>query len=129
LSQRRFQFINRKKAGKPGDLGHFSPGWLRSSPVQAGPGNVLAMKASNAMRRFFIHLDVDGIFQRDQIGLLCEAPELVYLHACRAIPDLAAAMLRARQNPMLCRFLIENEKGEEMFDVPFSEVIREKAHL
>jgi len=81
------------------------------------------------MRRFFIHLDVDGIFQRDQIGLLCEAPELVYLHACRAIPDLAAAMLRARQNPMLCRFLIENEKGEEMFDVPFSEVIREKAHL
>jgi hypothetical protein len=86
------------------------------------------MKASNAMRRFFIHLNVDGTLQRDQIGLLCEAPELVYMHACRSIPDLAAAMLRARQNPMHCRFLIENAEGEEMFDVPFSEVIREKAH-
>jgi hypothetical protein len=30
---------------------------------------------------------------------------------------------------MRCHFLIENEQGEEMFDVPFSEVFREKAHL
>ena len=36
-------------------------------------------------------------------------------------------MLRARQDPMRCRFLIENAKGEEMFEVPFSEVIREQA--
>ena len=86
------------------------------------------MKASKAMRRFFIHLDMDGTMQRDGIGLLYEAPELAYLHACRAIPELAAAMLRARQDPMRCRFLIENEQGEEMFEVPFSEVIREKAH-
>jgi hypothetical protein len=86
------------------------------------------MKASKDMRRFFIHLDMDGTLQRDLIGLLYEAPELAYLQACRAIPDLAAAMLRARQDPMRCRFLIENDKGEEMFDVPFSEVIREKAH-
>jgi hypothetical protein len=86
------------------------------------------MKTGKAMRRFFIYLNVDGALQRDEIGLLYEAPELAYLHACRAIPDLAAAMLRARQDPMRCRFLIENEQGEEMFEVPFSEVIREKAH-
>jgi len=36
-------------------------------------------------------------------------------------------MLRARKDPMDCRFLIENAKGEEMFMVPFSEVIREQA--
>jgi hypothetical protein len=87
------------------------------------------MKTGNPMRRFFIYLDMDGTLQRDGIGLLYEAPELAYLHACCAIPDLAAAMLRARQDPMRCHFLIENEQGEEMFDVPFSEVIREKAHL
>lgn len=80
------------------------------------------------MRKFFIHLDMDGTMQRDDIGLPCEAPELAYLHACRAIPELAAAVLRARKDPMRCRFLIENEKGEEMFEVPFSEVVREKAH-
>lgn len=80
------------------------------------------------MRRFFIHLEIDGTLQRDDIGIACEAPELAYLHACRAIPELAAAMLRARQDPMACRFHIENELGEEMFDVPFSEVVREKAH-
>ena len=80
------------------------------------------------MRRFFIHLDMDGNVQRDKVGFACEAPELAYMHACRAIPELAAAMLRARQNPMLCRLLIENDKGEEMFEVPFSEVVREKAH-
>jgi hypothetical protein len=44
--------------------------------------------------------------QRDDIGLPCEAPELAYLHACRAIPELAAAVLRARKDPMRCRFLI-----------------------
>lgn len=80
------------------------------------------------MRRFFIHLDVDSTLQRDEIGLLYEAPELAYLHACRAIPELAATMLRTRQDPMRCRFLIQNDQGEEMFDVPFSEVVREKAH-
>jgi hypothetical protein len=80
------------------------------------------------MRKFFIHLDMDGTLQRDQIGIDCEGPELAYMHACRAIPELAAAMLRARQDPMRCRFRIENDHGEEMFDVPFSEVVREKAH-
>jgi hypothetical protein len=79
------------------------------------------------MRRFFIHLDMDGTMQRDDIGIACEGPELAYLHACRAIPELAAAMLRARQDPMRCCFHIENDKGEEMFEVPFSEVVREKA--
>ena len=80
------------------------------------------------MRRFFIHLDMDGTLQRDDIGMTCEAPELAYLHACRAIPELAAAMLRARQDPMRCSFHIENDKGEDMFEVPFSEVVREKTH-
>lgn len=79
------------------------------------------------MHRFFIHLlNQDGQL-RDEIGMLFEAPELAYLHACRAIPDVAAEMLRARKDPMDCRFLIENAKGEEMFMVPFSEVIREQA--
>ena len=86
------------------------------------------MKTNSTLRRFFIHLETDGTLTRDEIGLLYETPELAYLQACRAIPELAAAMLRARQDPMRCRFLIENDKGEEMFEVPFSEVIREKAH-
>ncbi|HWC62153.1 MAG TPA: hypothetical protein VG501_00925 [Rhizomicrobium sp.] len=80
------------------------------------------------MRRFFIHLEVGGALQSDGVGILCEAPELAYLQACRAIPDVAAEMLRHRQDPMDCRFVIENEKGEEMFVVPFDEVIREQPH-
>jgi hypothetical protein len=80
------------------------------------------------MRKFYIHLEVDGAIQRDEAGIFCEAPELAYLHACRAIPDVAAEMLRHRKDPMSCRFVIENATGEEMFAVPFDEVIREKAH-
>jgi hypothetical protein len=122
-----FQILNRKNPAKRQDfrLVFASP---HSCPVQAPGLNIKVMKGIGTMRRFFIHLDIDGTLQRDEIGLLHEAPEMAYLQACRAIPDLAAAMLRARQDPMRCRFLIENDKGEEMFDVPFSEVIREKAH-
>jgi hypothetical protein len=80
------------------------------------------------MRKFFIHLEVDGTLQRDEKGIFCEAPELAYLHACCAIPDVAAEMLRHRRDPMACRFVIENERGEEMFEVPFDEVVRETAH-
>ncbi len=88
----------------------------------------MVRKGIRVMRRFFIHLDMDGTLTRDVIGIPLEAPELAYLRACRAIPDLAAEMLRARKDPMRCRFLIENDKGEEMFEVPFSEVIREPSH-
>ena len=80
------------------------------------------------MAKFFIHLEVDGVMRRDAVGIRCEGPELAYLQACRAIPDLAAQMLRHRRDPMACRFLIENEKGEEMFDVPFDEVVKTHKH-
>jgi hypothetical protein len=80
------------------------------------------------MFRFFIHMEVDGQLQRDDVGMLCECPELAYLHACRAIPEIAAEMLRRRKDPMTCSFIIENIKGEEMFVVPFDEVVRTPAH-
>jgi hypothetical protein len=60
--------------------------------------------------------------------MLCEGPELAYLHACRAIPDIAAEMLRRRKDPMSCSFVIENISGDEMFRVPFDEVVRTPAH-
>ena len=47
------------------------------------------------------------------------------MEACRIIPQVAAEVLRAGQDPMKCQFVIRNIRGEEMFTVPFSELIQE----
>jgi hypothetical protein len=46
------------------------------------------------------------------------------MEACRLIPGIAGEMLRDGHDPMACEFVIRNAKGEEMFTVPFSELIR-----
>ncbi|HEY4275193.1 MAG TPA: hypothetical protein VGM68_06900, partial [Rhizomicrobium sp.] len=76
------------------------------------------------MRDFFFHLQTPGGVEPAQLSIHCEGPEIAFMEACRVIPDIAAQMLRAGDDPMACQLVIHNAVGEEMFTVPFSELIR-----
>jgi hypothetical protein len=76
------------------------------------------------MRDFFFHLKTPSGVEPAQLSISCEGPEIAFMEACRVIPDIAAEMLRAGDDPMACQFVIHNAVGEEMFTVPFSELIR-----
>jgi len=77
-----------------------------------------------AMRDFYFHLQTAKGLQPALVTITCEGPEVAFMEACRVIPDIAADMLRNGDDPMACQFIIHNAQGEEMFTVPFSELIR-----
>ena len=77
------------------------------------------------MRDFYFHLQTAQGLQPALVTITCEGPEVAFMEACRVIPQVAAEILRAGQDPMKCEFVIRNLRGEEMFTVPFSELIRE----
>ena len=82
------------------------------------------------MRDFYFHLKTPGGLQPAEMRVSCEGPEAAFMEACRLIPDVAGEMLREGYDPMACQFIIRNARGEEMFTVPFSELIRKTpAHL
>ena len=77
------------------------------------------------MRDFFFHLKTPRGLEGSVVPVSCEGPEEAFMEACRVIPQVAAEILRAGHDPMKCEFVIRNLRGEEMFTVPFSELIRE----
>jgi hypothetical protein len=83
-----------------------------------------AMTGTRPMRDFYFHLQTPEGLETANFAVWCEGPEEAFVEACRAIPDIAAEMLREGRDPMECQFLIHNGKGEEMFAVPFSELIK-----
>jgi hypothetical protein len=82
------------------------------------------MKGTRPVRDFYFHLQTPEGLEPADFAVWCEGPEEAFMEACRAIPDIAAEMLRDGIDPMDCRFLIHNAKGDEMFIVPFAELIR-----
>jgi len=52
-----------------------------------------------------------------------ESVEAAYLDVCAAIPDAAADLLRERINPFHCVFLISDESGALLMEVPLSELL------
>ena len=76
------------------------------------------------MRDFFFHLQTPAGLEPAEVRVQCEGPEAAFMEACRVIPEVAAEILRAGCDPMACQFVIRNSRGEEMFAVPFSELIR-----
>ena len=76
------------------------------------------------MRDFYFHLQTPQGLQPAEVAISCEGPEAAFMEACRVIPGIAAEMLRDGYDPMACQFIIRNRQGEEIFTVPFSELIR-----
>ena len=72
---------------------------------------------------FFFHLrTADGV-ERDEVGVGLDSIEAAYLCVCETIPIAAAELLRAHQDPMACAFLIHDEAGRLLMEVPFTELV------
>jgi hypothetical protein len=79
------------------------------------------------MPRYFFHLDTPRGLERDDIGLDFAGPDDAYLEACRAIPELTADILRDRGRPTDCTFLIADEAGDILLQIPFTELVAGRA--
>lgn len=76
------------------------------------------------MPRFFFHLLSSDGRHRDEIGFDFANAEAAYLEAYRTIPALAADMLERGCDPMAAAFEIADEKGQVVFQIPFTERVR-----
>ena len=72
---------------------------------------------------FFFHLRTAEGIERDEVGLSLESLDLAYLSVCDTIPAAAAELLRGRQDPMACAYLIHDEAGRLLIEVPFAELV------
>jgi hypothetical protein len=75
------------------------------------------------MGRFFFHVKTPDKLQRDQIGVDFESTEEAFLNAHEAIPGLAADLLQEGIDPMACEIIVEDEKQQQLFVLPFSEYL------
>ncbi|GJE41504.1 DUF6894 family protein [Methylobacterium soli] len=75
------------------------------------------------MPRFHFHLQTPDGREQDEDGLKIADLETAYLDACRAIPDMAADMIRRGQQPMRFAFEIADAGGQILMEVPFSEIL------
>jgi hypothetical protein len=82
------------------------------------------MTGTRPVRDFYFHLRTPEGLEPADFAVWCEGPEGAFVEACRAIPDIAAEMVRDGRDPMECQFLIHNGKGDEMFMVGFLDTYR-----
>jgi hypothetical protein len=73
---------------------------------------------------YFFHLISPEHSDVDETG--CEFPnvEKAYLEGCQAALDISFEMLRSRRDPSALRFVVTNERGDVLFDLPFVEALR-----
>ena len=57
------------------------------------------------------------------MGLNFIGLEAAYLDACRAIPDMAADLVKQKHDPLTYVFEIVDEAGQLLMEVPFSEIL------
>ena len=75
------------------------------------------------MHRFYFHLRTPKGLERDEIGLELAGVEAAYLDACRAIPDMSAALVKQKRDPLRYGFEIADAAGQFLMEVPFSEML------
>lgn len=78
------------------------------------------------MPLFFFHLRTPKGFERDDTGLECADLEAAYLEAYQSIPELSAEFFRHGRNPMEYVFEITDVMGTLLFEMPFTETLRER---
>lgn len=75
------------------------------------------------MPRFFFHFYDGETLAKDDTGLEFPCAEHAYLDASEAARAMWADLLASRVDPRECRFHIADEADEELFDLPFSELL------
>lgn len=72
---------------------------------------------------FFFDVCVRGRLEPDEVGLELPSAEAAYLEACAAIPGLTAELLRAGDQPRGYAFVVADEAGRILFEIPFDEIL------
>lgn len=76
------------------------------------------------MPLFFFHLRTpEGLDLGDE-GLSFPDLDTAYLNACEAIPAMTAEFMARGSNPLAYSFVIADEAGQALLEVPFDECLR-----
>ena len=72
---------------------------------------------------FGFHLRRRMVVEPDEVGIEFDDLHQAYLQACAAIPDTARDLLIAGEDPMICAYIIYDEKGRRLMEAPFTEIL------
>ena len=75
------------------------------------------------MARCFFNFRQGAHYSVDELGCEFESVESAYLAAVRAAQDIWREMLIQREDPLLCAFDVTDAAGNDLFYLPFSEVL------
>lgn len=75
------------------------------------------------MPRFFFDFRQARNLAVDDVGCEFETVEEAYLDAVRAAQEMWRELLAHRENPLLCSFEVRDERGNDLFSLPFAEVL------
>jgi hypothetical protein len=78
------------------------------------------------MARYYFHLVTGEDYERDEIGSEHADANEAYLEAFDSAQQLTLDLIRDRVNPGRHRFDVCDERGNIVFQVPFTEIYRER---
>jgi hypothetical protein len=80
------------------------------------------------MARYFFHFRQGTSVSADDVGSDFPTVEDAYLSAVQAAQDMWRELLMKREDPLECSFEVVDQRGNEVFTLPFSEVLDACAH-
>ncbi len=75
------------------------------------------------MARYFFHFRQGTSLSADDVGSEFVTVEDAYLSAVRAAQDMWHELLIKREDPLECSFEVFDQRGNEVFILPFSELL------
>lgn len=75
------------------------------------------------MTRCFFNFRQGSSYFMDHEGIEFDTVEEAYLEAVRAAKDIWSELLNRREDPLLCLFDVRDAKGNELFCLPFAEIL------
>ena len=75
------------------------------------------------MLTFYFDLEGQGLVQEDLVGLDFECLETAYVATCDTITVQAADMIGERRNPFDYTYVIRDERGAAVMEVPFTDLL------
>ena len=84
---------------------------------------LLHSEGSQLMPQFKLHFLFRQDVEPDDIGVEFRDLHHAYLEVCKAIPDIARDLLAEGRDPLACTYIICDEDGRPLMDVPFEDVL------
>lgn len=75
------------------------------------------------MARYYFHLWNGSKFEIDDVGVELAVAEHAYLEACTAAREIARDLARTHEDAAPYTYLVLDQRGRTVFEVPFAEVL------